>query len=74
MYRGSMLVSRTSTVTESFSDYSPAQWIFVPTKIIAAGNAFRAMDLLCVAPPWHPHPHLRPMRTGLMLCVKTGQR
>lgn len=59
---GSMLVSRTSVITESFSDYGPAQWSFVSTKITATENAFRAMDLFspCPAPPAPPHPHLGP--------------
>ena len=59
---GSMLVSRTSVITESFSDYSPAQWIFVSTKIAATENAFRAMDSFstCPAPPASPHTHLGP--------------
>lgn len=45
-----MLGSRTSVITESFSDYSPAQWIFVSTKIIATEKAFRAMDLVLYLP------------------------
>lgn len=51
-----MLGSRTSMITESVSDYSPAQWIFVSTKITATENAFRAMDLFSTCPtPLLPH-------------------
>lgn len=80
MYRGSVLLSRTSTITESFSDYSPAQWIFVRTETIAPGNAFRAMDLFSMSHPYPlllpdtPSPAPQPMCTGFIPCVKTGER
>lgn len=75
---GSMLVRRASAITESFSGYNPAQWIFVSTKITATGNAFRVMDLFSLpAPTTSPYTHLRPPKP---MCIsfsphrRTGQR
>lgn len=55
---GSMRASGASAITESFSGYSPTQWIFVSTKITATGNAFRVMDLFSVPAPT-PSPYTR---------------